>query len=355
MNKKQPWISVVMPVYNAQTYLSDSIESVLNQSFTDLELIIVDDCSFDKSSEICKRYVEKDVRVKFVQLEKNIGAGMARNRGIQEAKGKYLAFMDADDTIEPRLYQMAIDASENGDVDMVVWGITEWFYDENENVVSKNPIMPGNGVWKKENKIALEALELERKTLLGYQCNKLYKRQIAEKNQIWFEEAILYEDFFFSIRMLEHSSSLSMINTAGYYYNKRFNGSVTTKFVKEYFELSRRRVYEMYRYCQHMKILNEAVDALGKIYLRYILSGLMRNSDSRSNMDGRQKRMWVQRVIKDELYMRTASVCRIENPVLKFLQSSLNHKRIYSCLILGRCVFEVQKVGPMVFEKIKRK
>ena len=101
MEKRQPWISVVMPVYNAQDYLADSIESVLNQSFRDLELIVVDDCSSDNSREVCKRYVEQDERVRLIQLKENIGAGMARNRGSQAASGRYRAFMDAAGTIEP--------------------------------------------------------------------------------------------------------------------------------------------------------------------------------------------------------------------------------------------------------------
>ena len=166
---------------------------------------------------------------------------------------------------------------------------------------------------------------------------------------------MLYEDFFFTIRMLEHSESLAAVDTAGYIYNKRFNGSITTKFVKEYFELSRRRVYEMYRFCQRRDILEEAVDILGVIYLRYILSGLMRNADPQSKMKGSQQKTWVHCVARDELYLRTAAMCRVENPALKILQNSLNKKRIQSCLLLGKGVYEARKYGPLLFEKIKRK
>lgn len=355
MEKRQPWISVVMPVYNAQDYLADSIESVLNQSFRDLELIVVDDCSSDNSREVCKRYVEQDERVRLIQLKENIGAGMARNRGIQAASGRYLAFMDADDTIETGLYKKAVDASEDGRVDMIVWGATERFYNSDGDVVSENPILPEKGIWKEKREIASEALTLEKNTLLGYQWNKLYRRETAEKYEIRFEKAVLYEDFFFTIRMLEHSESLAAVDTAGYIYNKRFNGSITTKFVKEYFELSRRRVYEMYRFCQRRDILEEAVDILGVIYLRYILSGLMRNADPQSKMKGSQQKTWVHCVARDELYLRTAAMCRVENPVLKLLQNSLNKKRIQSCLLLGKGVYEARKYGPLLFEKIKRK
>ncbi len=355
MEKRQPWISVVMPVYNAAAFLAESMESVLGQSFRDLELIVVDDCSSDESCEICKEYVEQDERVRLIRLKENAGAGMARNRGIQAASGKYLAFMDADDTIESDLYKKAVEASQNGEMDMVVWGDTERFYDGEGNPVSDNPIIPERGVWREKTEIALAALQLEKQTLLGYQWNKLYRREIAEQFGIRFEEAILYEDFFFTMRMLEHTESVAVIDHAGYYYNKRFNGSITTKFVKEYFELSRRRVYEMYRFCQKRGIVEEAVDVLGNIYLRYILSGLMRNADPQSRMKGSQQRAWVCCVAKDELYLRTAGICHTDNKALKILQKSLNKKKIQTCLLLGKGVYEAKKYGPLLFEKIKRK
>ena len=191
MEKRQPWISVVMPVYNAAAFLAESMESVLGQSFRDLELIVVDDCSSDESCEICKEYVEQDERVRLIRLKENAGAGMARNRGIQAASGKYLAFMDADDTIESDLYKKAVEASQNGEMDMVVWGDTERFYNSDGDVVSENPILPEKGIWKEKREIASEALTLEKNTLLGYQWNKLYRRETAEKYEILLRSSAL--------------------------------------------------------------------------------------------------------------------------------------------------------------------
>ena len=94
---KKVKVSIITPVFNAQRYLGDCVESVLNQTFEHWEHILVDDCSTDNSARIIKGYAEKDDRIRYVKLSENSGAGAARNRAIEESKGKYIAFLDSDD------------------------------------------------------------------------------------------------------------------------------------------------------------------------------------------------------------------------------------------------------------------
>ncbi len=97
MNQEQPLVSVITPAYNAERFIGETIESVLAQTYTNWEMIIVDDCSTDRTVEIVQAYMEKDDRIKLFQLEKNSGAGVARNRAMDEAKGRFIAFLDSDD------------------------------------------------------------------------------------------------------------------------------------------------------------------------------------------------------------------------------------------------------------------
>ena len=106
-----PFLSIIMPVYNAEKYLEDSITSILDQTMQDFELILINDCSTDNSRRLCEKYVQQDSRVVMIHLEKNGGAGNARNIGIQKAKGKYITFMDSDDVIERNLYEIAHQAA----------------------------------------------------------------------------------------------------------------------------------------------------------------------------------------------------------------------------------------------------
>ena len=94
---KQPLVSIVVPVYNAARFMDDTIQTVQNQTYQNWELLLVDDCSSDDSVLIIQKYLKKDKRIKFFMLSENSGAAIARNTGIDNAKGRYLAFLDADD------------------------------------------------------------------------------------------------------------------------------------------------------------------------------------------------------------------------------------------------------------------
>lgn len=102
MKTKQPMVSVVTALYNSAAFIGNTIESVLAQSFTDWEMIIVDDCSTDNSAEIAAGYREKDSRIIIISLEENSGAAVSRNKAIEAAKGRYIAFLDSDDRWHPQ-------------------------------------------------------------------------------------------------------------------------------------------------------------------------------------------------------------------------------------------------------------
>ena len=95
--KKEELVSIVVPVYNAEKFLKDTIQTVLEQTYPNWELLLVDDCSNDNSVDIIKEYVKDDKRIRLLKNEKNSGAALTRNHGIKEAKGTYLCFLDADD------------------------------------------------------------------------------------------------------------------------------------------------------------------------------------------------------------------------------------------------------------------
>ncbi len=105
---KKELVSVIMPTYNASKYLADSIESILAQTYTNLELIITDDCSTDNTRIILEEYSRKDPRVKVEYLKKNCGPGIARNKSIERAQGRYIAFCDCDDRWFPEKLEKQI-------------------------------------------------------------------------------------------------------------------------------------------------------------------------------------------------------------------------------------------------------
>lgn len=354
MENQKPFVSIIMPVYNAEKYLEKSVTCVLNQTFTNIELILINDSSIDSSKEICQKYQNKDERVKFIDLEVNGGAGNARNKGIENAKGIYISFVDADDEIDLDLYEKAVEATKNATIDMVVWGMTELYFNKKDELNSKNIVSAGECLWQGKKALCEGALELEAKTLFGYQCNKLYKLSIIRENEISFEKVILYEDFFFTLRFAEKINSMISIPSNGYYYYKRFNDSITTRYVPEYFELSRRRILEMYNFCKKENVIIQAQLVLGNIYMRYILSAAMRNEDKRSGLSKREKVFWFSERNKDRLYREITKECAINSTVLKILKRFIDNEKYFMCIMMGKAVYIVKTMGPLLFAKIKR-
>lgn len=108
MSDAQPLVSIVVPVYNAERFIHDTIETVLNQTYTNWELLLVDDCSTDGSVKVIKTYITKDKRIKLLSNPSNAGTALTRNRGITAAKGRFIAFLDADDQWLPAKLQKQI-------------------------------------------------------------------------------------------------------------------------------------------------------------------------------------------------------------------------------------------------------
>lgn len=355
MEEKRPFISIVMPVYNAAEYLEESLGSIAAQTFQDLEVIMVDDCSTDESLEICSQWEKKDARFKAVRLEKNGGAGHARNIGMKHASGVYLAFMDADDIIEPDLYEAAIDSLKSCKAQQVVWGVTEDYYDRKNKLISQNVIRPEEKYCKTAEEVRASVIRLEERTLFGYQWNRLYDMEIIRKNNIRFEDSILYEDYFFNLEVIKYIEKLNIISNAGYHYKKQMNQSITNRYVAEYFALSRRRVKSMYvLYVRWGFDIENVKEILGNIYLRYILSALMRNCDRRSCMAHKQRRQWVKRVYMDELYRQLIEKERMHSAALKILQMNLRMHFTLGCLILGRLTYWLKSEAPLFFSLLKK-
>ena len=154
MCENQPLVSVIMPVYNSEKYVSEAIESVCNQSYQDWELVIVDDGSTDKSISIIEAYVKKDSRIRLYKNDSGEhGPGAARNYGIAQIQGKYTYFIDSDDWIERELLQDTVTLAEKTDADIVPFG----FVIEDGDKRTKKPLMPsGNFEFEDFRRVANE-------------------------------------------------------------------------------------------------------------------------------------------------------------------------------------------------------
>lgn len=203
-------VSVIVPVYNVEAYLERCINSILAQTYRDLEIILVDDGSPDKCGEICDAYIQKDERI-FVIHKTNGGLSSARNAGIEKATGDFIAFIDSDDWVDEEYIERLITALIETDADMSACKFCR-FNEEN----------PQRQFFEKEPEIIAADkyfCVFSEKSYAGYACNKLFKRKIIQENNLQFDEQIFNgEDFPFVLEYVHFAKKVAFIKQDLYFY-----------------------------------------------------------------------------------------------------------------------------------------
>lgn len=231
----RPKISIIVPCYGVEKYLDRCLSSIINQTFSDLEIILVDDCSPDNTPQICDEWAKKDSRIKVVHKGKNEGLGFARNTGLKIASGEYVAFVDSDDFVDITMYETLYKATNDGTIDVVYCGLR---------------IERKDGTWQcfhdfdtitlfdsnKAGRVALSfihqsELTLQQRLFMSV-WHGLYKRRLIQELNLQFysEREILSEDLPFQIEFCMNASLIKFI--PDYLYTYCFNETSLTKTFK---------------------------------------------------------------------------------------------------------------------------
>lgn len=231
-----PKVSVVMPVYNVEKYIRYSIESVLSQTYKDYELIMVDDGSPDRSPDICDEYAHKYPNV-YVIHKRNGGLSSARNVGVDNAKGKYILFIDSDDTIEPDLLENIVPKAEETGADVTIFGIHTFVYRNGELVSEKfgmhNPVF-----FDTKSVIEKNFVYLSDNSMWNFPFDKLYLRKTIAENNIKansFYDRVC-EDTVFLLDLFPYVERICVVSGCYYNYFIRDTQSVVKKFIPDRFE-----------------------------------------------------------------------------------------------------------------------
>ena len=216
-------VSIIVPIYNAEQYLRRCVDSILNQEYTDYELLLVNDGSTDASGDICEEYRDRDPRVIVIQKE-NTGVSDSRNRALDRARGKYLQFLDSDDWITPDATRLFVRAAEEYGCDMV---ISDFYRVVGERLSPKGDIEE-EGVLTREE-FAAHMMENPADFYYGVLWNKLYRRDIVEEHKLRMDTDISWcEDFMFNLEYIRYAKVFYALHAPIYYYVKR-KGSLASQ------------------------------------------------------------------------------------------------------------------------------
>lgn len=214
-------VSIIIPVYNVEKYLRECLDSVIRQTYKNVEILVIDDGSSDLSGKICDEYALRDTRIKVIHQE-NSGLSGARNRGIDLSSGDYLIFLDSDDYLEKDILEQLVIAIEKHKCDIAVSGII--YCDENKNILLKKAVKEETIYDKNEQIFNL---------LTSYEINtmawgKLYNRNLF--NDLRYPLNKYHEDVYLTYKLLDKSKKTVVIPNMGFYYRQVDNSIIHSKF-----------------------------------------------------------------------------------------------------------------------------
>jgi len=271
-----PLITVVVPVYNVEKYLKRCVDSIREQTYRNLEIILVDDGSPDCCGSMCDAFAQEDDRIRVIH-QKNGGQASARNKGVDAASGEWIAFVDADDYIHPQMYQHMYELMRAHQAQIVCCGIER--VDDQGRLSLFNP--------EEDELLVLTASEALRELTENYRitsspCDKLYQRRILEKNRM--TEGMIYEDYDVMHRWLFSAKKVVYSGRPLYSYYQSPDSTIRRPFHRGRFD---EMVAEKRRLAFYIENCPENVDAEAA---KYMLTGMMLLLQSRKAADCKKQR-----------------------------------------------------------------
>lgn len=322
-------ISIIVPVYNSERYIEKCIQSLRNQSFNKIEIIIIDDGSSDNSFSICMREAEKDNRIKVIS-QNNLGVSEARNKGIDIAQGKYIMFCDSDDFVESTWCEDLYNKIENNRYSFIVSGYSIInLRNNNSSIINKT--YDKNKLISRINKC--EFWNLYKKNLSNPPFNKIYLLEKIKENDIKFDINLsLGEDLLFNLEYMKYTEDIIIVNKQLYNYIQRDNESLDNRYYENLFEIYNKLYNSMYEYMKKFNVdLRKEEKNFYRSYL-YMLMRVLNNTLSKKNrMCFKDKIKYNSKLLKSSEFKKCinkADLSEFNNYYIKLLKDG-NYMKIY--------------------------
>lgn len=299
-------VSVIVPVYNVENYLRQCLDSLLSQSYKNIEIIMVDDGSKDTSGKICDEYAEKYKNF-FVFHKDNAGLGMARNTGLEHIHGKYVTFLDSDDYLNRDCIKALYEYMVNYQVDMCKGGFKRT--DDSGNIFSKREYQ---SEYFKGEKARLELLPRmigsspsQHDSVEMCVCGAIYKADIIKNNNLKFpsERELISEDLVFNIDYMQHANGAYLTNNSDYNYRINLK-SLTTSYRPDRFDADKHFYIEVRKKLIELGYNNDTMLRLNRAFF-IMLNGCIRQETKTSSKSALEKIHFIKHICSDSLVAET--------------------------------------------------
>ena len=289
----QPLVSIIVPVYNVEPWLRRCVDSLLQQTYTQIEVILVNDGSTDRGAEICAEYQQQDARVRFID-QANAGVSVARNRGLAAATGEFVLFVDSDDYLDDRLDALMARADVRR-ADLTIYGVVQ-LLGNGQSVTHTPPLFSGDFAEIRDDVISYHNEGMT----VNSSCNKLFRREILREHHLEFPPGVRFgEDAMFNVTYFHFVRTACFCDTCLYVYDYTRAGSACKKPYDNYYRDNARLIEVMDDYITSRCRLNPAQQqAWSTRRLQIVLNcayGYLR-----SDLPFRTKYRWVKQIIEAE-------------------------------------------------------
>ena len=328
-------VSIVVPIYNGEKYIGNCVKNLKEQTYDNLEFVLVDDGSKDNSPRLCDEVAAEDDRFVVVHQE-NGGLSAARNAGTAAATGDYVVYVDVDDDITKDLVSDNVKIALESEADVVMFSF--WYYDVDNKVKKANEFdldFTGTGE-EFFHKVLRKAIKYE---VFNAPWNKLYKMEFLRNNHLEFlPEFPIYEDIIFASRMLQYAEKIAVNSKRYYVYYVRSSGSLITKYVDGYFDSVSKFYDNALTYCGKYKDNESQIQDFSELYVKLVSTNLKQIS-CKEDMSKAEKLKLIRNICDNGKIRSALKIAKLEPRRLfaKFFVLTRNSLAIYHMyMFLGR-------------------
>ncbi|WP_019391968.1 glycosyltransferase family 2 protein [Priestia filamentosa] len=350
---QRPTISIVIPVYKAELFLNQCIDSILNQTFSDFEIILINDGSPDRCGEICDEYAMKDSRIRVIHKE-NEGVSVARNTGIDCVTGKFLTFVDSDDWIEPNMLEENVRILEKTESDLLVTGIIFEYLNENNSQVRKSSETI-NATSKRA--IGESIILLEKARIFGYAANKIYRTDLIKSEKLKFNKDVTYmEDLLFICEVYRKIKSVHISNKAYYHYCIRGEGSLSSGFTPNLYQTIGEISEQIDSLFKYYNIESREYPAnLPDGYIHGIQTCIYNNYHINCDWSNKEKRHFLYTILRDQKFIEQMNNFRPSDFYSKLFVKLIRTKSPFLINMVYNYLFNVRYHFTPIYSFIRRK
>lgn len=343
-------ISIIMPVYNVEQYVAKAIESILEQTFTEFEFLIVDDGTKDKSGEICDEYAKKDSRITVIHKE-NGGAPSARNTAIDMAKGKYVYFLDSDDWAEPTMLLDMYELAEEHQAQLVVCGYYIDTYYGEKHLSEK--IFVDDKVYTDAQAFREESYRYFDRNLLYTPWNKLYRLEELNRYKLRFPNT-LWDDFPFNLSYLEHVSRVVVSTNAYYHFIRARADSETSAYRADMYEKREEEHGWMLDLYKNWKITSEpTMEMVSRRYIERMVGCIANVTSSKCTLNGKERRREIKKMLHNDRVKEALRYAKPKSLYMKLMLVPIRLKSTTLAWLESAVITFVKERNTKLFAKLK--